>query len=73
MARTPRVTKEPQCRHKDEFVSYDATLILGSFQTTATCANCSSTGYGEARVLDTAREYARIELMRKEAPPVLVP
>lgn len=69
----PRVIKEPQCRHLDQFVTYDTNYYLGHVLATATCSNCGRSGSGSARVLDEAKSRAKDALMRVEAPPVTNP
>lgn len=58
------ITKLPQCRHKDEFVTYQ-TLPLGAF--TATCSNCSKVSAEEF-----TREDARNDLMRLIGDPTVI-
>lgn len=65
MARTKRlrILKDPQCRHKDQFLTYSA---YGLGLLTVTCSNCGSTSEPQAD-----RESARLSLMRIEAPPLV--
>lgn len=70
MARTTRIniTKDPQCRHKDEFVSYTSEAAFGYTLWTAHCSNCSkasSAGY-------TEKENARDDLMRQIGDPAVI-
>jgi len=71
--RQPRVLKDPQCRHLDQFVTYSTGLSLGHVTAVATCGNCGSEGAGSARTLDEAKSRAKDALMRVEAPPVTNP
>lgn len=57
--------KEPQCRHKEEFVTYTPTFAGLWF---ATCSNCTSVGGAQPN-----KEEARYDLMRIEAAPVVQP
>jgi hypothetical protein len=50
-----RITKVPQCRHKDIYVSYQT--VAGGY--TATCSNCT-----QVSATKTTREEARNDLMR---------
>jgi len=70
----PRVLKDPQCRHLDQFVTYSTGLSLGHVTAVATCSNCGSTGdLASARTQDEAKSRAKDALMRIEAPPVTNP
>lgn len=50
-----RITKVPQCRHKDIYVSYQT--VSGGF--TATCSNCT-----QVSATKTTQALARDDLMR---------
>ena len=69
----PRVVKDPQCRHLDQFVTYDTNYYLGHVLATATCSNCGQSGSDSARMMDEAKSRAKDALMRIEAPPVTNP
>lgn len=70
----PRVIKDPQCRHLDQFVTYEEGIPnLGHVTMTATCSNCGRSGDGSARTRDEAKSRAKDALMRIEAPPVTNP
>lgn len=61
MARTPKVTKAPQCRHGEEFLT--RSIKDGLFN--VECSNCGSEA-GDGRDY----EHARYALMKIEAEPV---
>lgn len=81
MARTTyvRITKTPQCRHRDRFATYTSQTIGGITGWKAACSNCSSvTDYYTQPGADPhpairAQEAARDALMAIEAPPVVEP
>lgn len=66
MARTTRIniTKDPQCRHKDEFVTYTVTEPGGVY---ATCSNCT-----KVSATKSTREDARNDLMRLIGDPAVI-
>lgn len=64
MTKRLRITKDPQCRHLEQFLT--RSMEAGLFN--VACANCGSE-VGDAR----SYEDARIALMRVIADPVLVP
>lgn len=65
MAKTTyvRITKDPQCRHADRFVTY-----AGTTNVVATCSNCNSSGAAAA-----TQTLAKDALMRVIADPVVEP
>lgn len=72
--RQPRVIKTPQCRHLDQFVTYETHSGTGLVFATATCGNCGSEGAeATAWTTDEAKSRAKDALMRVEAPPVTNP
>lgn len=62
MAARNRITKVPQCRHRDVYVTYQT--VTGGF--TATCSNCS-----QVSATKPTREDARNDLMRLIGDPVV--
>lgn len=64
MVKKLTISKVPQCRHKDEFVSYDQTADGWR----ASCSNCSQAS--DARWPD--KERARYDLMRQIGDPAVV-
>lgn len=70
MVKKLTISKAPQCRHKDEFVSYDE--VDGWWS--ATCSNCnqSSATRWKGDTVSSSKELARYDLMRQIGDPAVI-